>query len=145
MATRLLQTVVRQWELKLAIRRGVLVVDENFGVEYVGVFSHRFRFERATGRFRLTRRTRYTLQPRGIHEGVETTENYLTGERLTTTSYWGGCGGYQFHTHRRDHIPRTRAYFDDVDETLKTASDSLRAAEGRDAAFASPRDAHDHP
>jgi len=146
MATRLLQTVVPQWRLQLAIRRGVLVVDEDFGLEYEGAFTHRFRFERATGRFRLTRRKRYTLEPGGRHEGVETTENYLTGERLTTTSWWDGCGGgYLFHTYRRDHIPRTRAYFDDVDETPKTASDSLRAAEGRDAAFASPRDAHDHP
>jgi len=115
-ATRLLRTVVPQWVLRLTIRRGVLVVDQRFGLEDEADLTHRFRREPATGRFLLIGRDRY-IQPRpqGRHETVMTKENYLTGERLTTLSYFGGCGGHRLHTDRRERIPRTKTWFDDVD------------------------------
>jgi len=115
-ATQLLQTIVPQWGLRLTIRRGVLVVNQNYGMTEVLDVTHRFRLDPATGRFLLIGRDQfYYHRPQELTEPVKTSENYLTGDRLITTGHWTSGGGYR-ETERRERIPRTKAYFDDIDE-----------------------------
>jgi hypothetical protein len=47
---------------------------------------------------------------------VKTSDNFLTGERLITTGHYTASGGYR-ESGRRESIARTKAYFDDIDET----------------------------
>jgi hypothetical protein len=116
-ATQLLQTAVPQWGLRLAIRRGVLVVNQNYGMTEVADVTHRFRLDPASGRFLLIGRDQFNYhRPQELSDPVKTSENYLTGERLITTGHYGAGGTYR-ESERRERIPRTRAYFDDVDET----------------------------
>jgi hypothetical protein len=116
MATRLLQTIVPQWGLRLTIRRGVLVVNQNYGMTEVADVTHRFRLEPATGRFLLIGRDQFTYhRPQELSDRVKTSENFLTGERLTITGHYSAGGGYR-ETQRRERIPRTTTYFDAVDE-----------------------------
>ena len=116
MATRLLQTIVPQYVLQLTIRRGVLIVNQNFGMTEVTDITHRFRLEPATGRFLLIGRDQFNYhRPQELSDPVKTSENYLTGQRLITTGHYGAGGGYR-ETERRESIPRTKVYFDDVDE-----------------------------
>jgi hypothetical protein len=115
-ATRLLQTLVPQWGLRLTIRRGVLVVNQNYGMTEVDDVTHRFRLDPATGRFLLIGRDRFNYhRPQEMTDPVKTSENYLTGERLITTGHYTSSGGYR-ETERRESIPRAKAYFDDIDE-----------------------------
>ncbi|SOD03733.1 hypothetical protein SAMN05216486_11716 [bacterium JGI 053] len=120
LATRLLQTVVPQWGLRLTIRRGVLVVNQNYGMTEVADVTHRFRLEPATGRFLLIGRDQFNYhRPQELSDPVKTSENFLTGERLITIGHYGAGGSYR-ETERRDRIPRTNAYFDDIDEEPET-------------------------
>ena len=115
-ATRLLQTIVPQWGLQLTIRRGVLIVNQNFGMTEVTDLTHRFRLEPATGRFLLIGRDQFNYhRPQELSDPMKVSENYLTGQRLTTTGHYTSGGGYR-ESERRETIPRTKAYFDDIDE-----------------------------
>jgi hypothetical protein len=119
MATKL-QTIVPQWGLNLTIRRGVLMVEQNFGMTEVMDVTHRFRLDPATGRFLLIGRDQMSYtRPQEASDPVKTSENYLTGQRLITTGHYTASGGYR-ETERREAIPRTRAYFDDIDEDTET-------------------------
>ena len=125
-ATRLLQTVAPQWGLRLTIRRGVLVVNQNYGMTEVADVTHRFRLEPATGRFLLIGRDQFNYhRPQELSDPVKVSENYLTGERLTTTGHYGAGGGYR-ETEKRERIPRTRAWLDDIDEDEEGCSPSRR-------------------
>ncbi|HEX8907262.1 MAG TPA: hypothetical protein VF771_20590 [Longimicrobiaceae bacterium] len=116
LAPRLLQTIVPQWGLTLTIRRGVLIVNQNFGMTDVSDFTHRFRLDPANGRFLLIGRDQFFYhRPQEMTEPVKRSENYLTGVRLITTGHWTGNGGYR-ETEQRETIPRTKAYFDDIAE-----------------------------
>ncbi|MFL5386289.1 MAG: hypothetical protein ACJ8GN_27545 [Longimicrobiaceae bacterium] len=116
MATRLLQTIVPQYGLQLTIRRGVLIVNQNFGMTEVTDLTHRFRLEPATGRFLLIGRDQFNYhRPQELSDPVKVSENYLTGQRLTTTGHYTSGGGYR-ETERRESIPRTKSYFDQIDE-----------------------------
>jgi hypothetical protein len=115
-ATRLLQNGVPQWGLQLTIRRGVLVANQNFGMTQVADVTHRFRLEPATGRFLLIGRDVFNYtRPQGRDDTTKRSENYLTGVRLITTGRWDAAGSYHEST-RQERIPRTKVYFDDVDE-----------------------------
>jgi hypothetical protein len=116
LAPRLLQTMVPQWGLRLTIRRGVLIVNQNFGMTEVSDFTHRFRLDPATGRFVLIGRDQFFYhRPQEMTEPVKRSENYLTGVRLITTGHWTSGGGYS-ETEKREQIARTKAYFDDMNE-----------------------------
>jgi len=115
-ATRLLQTIVPQWGLRLTIRRGVLVVNQNYGMTEVADVTHRFRLDPATGRFLLIGRDQLDYhRPQEMTDPVKTSDNFLTGERLITTGHFTSSGGYR-ESERRESIPRGKAYFDDIDE-----------------------------
>jgi hypothetical protein len=116
MSTRLLQTTVPQWGLQLTIRRGVLIVNQNYGMTEVADVTHRFRLEPVTGRFLLIGRDQLNYhRPQELTDPVKVSENYLTGQRLTTTGHYTSGGGYR-ESERRESIPHTKAYFDDIDE-----------------------------
>ena len=116
MATQLLQTIAPQWGLRLTIRRGVLVINQNYGMTEVQDVTHRFRLDPATGGFLLIGRDQFNYhRPQELTDPVKTSENYLTGERLITTGHYGAGGRYS-ETARRERIPRTKAWFDDIDE-----------------------------
>ncbi|HEX8242546.1 MAG TPA: hypothetical protein VF541_03600 [Longimicrobium sp.] len=116
MSAKLLQTMVPQWGLTLTIRRGVLIVNQNFGMTDVSDFTHRFRLDPANGRFLLIGRDQFFYhRPQEMTEPVKRSENYLTGVRLITTGHWTSGGGYR-ETEEREQIPRSKAYFDDIAE-----------------------------
>jgi len=115
-SAKLLQAMVPQWGLNLTIRRGVLIVNQNFGMTEVTDITHRFRLEPATGRFLLIGRDQFNYhRPQELSDPVKTSENYLTGQRLITTGHYTRGGGYR-ETVRRETIPRSKAYFDTIDE-----------------------------
>lgn len=115
-APRLLQAVVPQWGLQLTIRRGVLIVNQNFGMTEVLDLTHRFRLDPATGRFLLIGRDQlFYTRPQERQDSEKRSENYLTGVRLSTTGHFDASGRYT-ERERRERIPRTRTYFDEVNE-----------------------------
>jgi hypothetical protein len=118
-ATRLLQNIVPQWGLRLTIRRGVLIVNQNYGMTEVQDVTHRFRLD-PTGRFLLIGRDQLDYhRPQELSDPVKTSENYLTGERLITTGHYTAGGGYR-ETEKRERITRTKIWFDDVDEDYES-------------------------
>jgi len=114
-ATRLLQPNVPQWGLQMNVRRGVLVINQNYGMTDVTDATHRFRWNAGTQRFELIGRDRMSYhRPQEMADVVKRSENYLTGERLETIGRWHG--ERYGETSRRERIPRTHAAMEDVDE-----------------------------
>lgn len=115
-AARLLQPVVPQYILDFKVERGVLVVNQNYGMTQVMDMTHRFRYEPAPGRFLLIGRdTFFYTRPISRDDTVRTSENYLTGVRLTTTGHVRN-GEVVRETTRRERIERKRTYMEEVDE-----------------------------
>ena len=115
-APRLLLPAMPQWGLQLAIRRGVLVVHQYYGMATVWNYTHRFRLHAPSGRFVLIGRDRLTYhRPQGMYDTEERSENYLTGVRLVTVGHLGRGGAYSERA-RRETIPRRRTAFEDVRE-----------------------------
>lgn len=115
-STGLLQPLVPQWGLHLAIRRGVLVVNQNYGMTDVVDATHRFRLDVGSGRFILIGRDLFDYhRPQGMYDTVKTSENYLTGVRLVTTGHW--AGERYWESTERQAIPRTRTTFEDAAES----------------------------
>jgi hypothetical protein len=113
----LLQQSMPQWGLQLTIRRGVLIVNQNYGMSDVWDLTHRFRWDAASGRFVLIGRDVFTYhRPQGMYDTEKTSENYLTGQRLVTIGHWTTSGGYR-ETNRREAIPRRSVPLEAVDET----------------------------
>jgi hypothetical protein len=115
-ATRLLQPVVPQYIAELKVERGVLVVHQNYGMTQVWDTTHRFRYEAASGRFVLIGRDNfYYTRPISHDDTVRTSENYLTGVRLTTTGHVRK-GVVVRETTKRERIERKKTYMEDLDE-----------------------------
>jgi hypothetical protein len=114
-ATKLLQPTVPQWGLQLNVRRGVLVVNQNYGMTDVTDATHRFRWSAARQRLELIGRDLMTYhRPQEMADVVKSSENYLTGQRLVTT---GRHQGERYsETSRQERIPRTQVAMEDVDE-----------------------------
>jgi hypothetical protein len=116
LAARLLQPSVPQWGLRLTIRNGVLVVNENYGMTDVTDATHRFRWDAASRRFLLIGRDVLTYhRPQEMYDSVKRSENYLTGVRLVTTGHFSPSGRYS-ESERRERIARTRTAMEAVDE-----------------------------
>lgn len=115
-ATGVLVTEMPQWALGLAIRRGVLVVSQQYGWADVWNITHRFRLHAASGRFVLIGRDQQQFhRPNGMYDTVLKSENYLTGVRLVTIGHLRPGGTYRDTVQRR-RIPRSRIAFEDVAE-----------------------------
>jgi len=113
-APQLLYPDMPQWSLQLAIRRGVLIVNQYYGLATRWDITHRFRLDAPGRRFVLIGRDRraydhapelYTLHGRS--------DNYLTGVRLVTVGHSKSGGPYRTTVERRS-IPRRRVAFEDV-------------------------------
>ena len=117
LATRLLVPFVPQYGLELTIKNGVLVVNQNYGMTDVADLTHRFRLDRASGRFLLIGKDTYSYhRPQGPDwPATRVSENYLTGVRLTTTERWLKNGTNRATT-VRGRASRARAFLEDVDE-----------------------------
>lgn len=114
-ATRLLQPAVPQWGLRMDVRRGVLVINQNYGMTDVTDVTHRFRWNAGTQRFELIGRDETSYhRPQEMADVVKRSENFLTGERLETIGRWHG--ERYSETGRRERIPRTHVAMEDVDE-----------------------------
>jgi hypothetical protein len=119
-ATGLLQGGVPQWGLQMNIRRGVLNVEQNFGMTEVSDFTHRFRLDPATGRFLLIGCDRlFYTRPQEASDSRKVSENYLTDVRLTTEGH-ESTGDFDHARVKRETIPRTRVFFEDVNEASDT-------------------------
>ena len=115
-AARLLQPGMPQYGLELTIRRGVLIVNQNFGMTRVTDLTHRFRWDPATRRFLLIGRDQFSYtRPQWNDDHVRRSENYLTGVRLVTTEHASG-GRMVRESTERERIPRTRTPMERVDE-----------------------------
>jgi hypothetical protein len=114
-APRLLQTIAPQYVCDLAVRRGVLVVHQNFGMTEVTDLVHRFRLDAASGRFVLIGRDQFNYtRPQGAADTEKFSENYLTGVKLTTVGHWRG-ERYR-ETTKTEHIPRRTPAMETIDE-----------------------------
>ncbi len=116
-ATKLLVPAVPQYIFDLDIKRGVLVVHQNYGMTDVQDLTHRFRYDAAAGRFALIGRDIFSYhRPQGPDwPAVKVSENYLTGVRLTTEERWRGRRQLK-PSERREPLARARAFLEDVDE-----------------------------
>ena len=117
LATRLLVPSVPQYILDFKIGNGVLVVSQNYGMSQVLDLTHRFRYDAGSGRFLLIGMDSFSYhRPQGPDwPAVKVSENYLTGERLTTTERWRG--GRQLKPEEtREQIAPKRVFIEDVDE-----------------------------
>ncbi|MFL5540043.1 MAG: hypothetical protein ACJ8J0_13715, partial [Longimicrobiaceae bacterium] len=115
-APRLLLPDMPQWSLELAIRRGVLVVNQHYGMADVWDLTHRLRLHEPSGRFVLIGRDLGTFhRPSGMYDTMKRSDNYLTGVRLVTVGHLQSGGSYRDTVERR-RIPRSRIAFEDVRE-----------------------------
>ena len=115
-APRLLVPLVPQYDVGLTIRSGVLIVTQDFGMTDVVNLLHRFRHDPATGRFVLIGKDTFSYtRPLSRDDTFRTSENYLTGVRLATTGHVRD-GVVARETTKRERIPRSKTYFEDVDE-----------------------------
>lgn len=111
-----LVTEMPQWGLRLTIRRGVLVVNQNYGWADVWDITHRFRLDAPSGRFVLIGRDEMQYhRPQGMYDTVRKSENFLTGVRLVTIGHLQRDSTYRDSV-RRQRIPRSRTTFEDVRE-----------------------------
>jgi hypothetical protein len=116
-APTLLASGVPQWGLDLTIRNGVLIVHQNYGMEQVIDLTHRFRRDPTTGRFLLIGRDQFFYtRPLERDDTQNRSENYLTGVRLVTIGHVRN-GEVVRETTQREQIPRTRIFFENVDDT----------------------------
>lgn len=94
----------------------MLVVNQNYGMTQVWDTTHRFRYEAASGRFLLIGRDSfYYTRPISRDDTVRTSENYLTGVKLTTTGHVRK-GVVVRETTRRERVERKKIYMEDVDD-----------------------------
>ena len=117
LATKLLVPAVPQYGIELSIRRGVLVVNQNYGMSDVADLTHRFRLDAASGRFLLIGKDTFSYhRPQGPEwPATRVSENYLTGLRLTTTERYLANGKVSATT-ERGRVARARTFMEDVDE-----------------------------
>lgn len=117
LATKLLVPLVPQYILAMEIKRGVLVINQNFGMTDVADLTHRLRHEPAAGRFLLIGKdTFHYHRPQGPGwPATRVSENYLTGVRLTTTDRWLRNGANR-PTTKRERVARARIFVEDLDE-----------------------------
>jgi hypothetical protein len=115
LATKLLTTLAPQYSVELTIKNGVLNVHQDYGMSDVVDLKHLFRYEPGTGRFLLIGRDVFTYTRPLSDDTVKTSENYLTGVRLTTTGHFRrGVVGPE--TSKREQFARKKIYLEDVDE-----------------------------
>ena len=113
-APRLLRTEMPQWSLHFAIRRGVLIVNQHYGMATLWDLTHRFRLNARSGRFILIGRDLSTFhRPSGMYNTMKRSDNYLTGVRLVTVGHVQPDSSYRTTVERRA-IPRRRITFEDV-------------------------------
>jgi hypothetical protein len=113
-ATKLLVPVAPQYSLDLGIKAGVLSVKQSYGMSDVIDMTHLFRLDPSTGKFLLIGRDVFTYSRPLRSDTIKTSENYLTGVRLTTTGHFrrGAVGS---ETTKREQIERKKVYLEDVD------------------------------
>ena len=116
-ASELLVPFVPQYTLEMTIRKdGVLVVKQDYGMSDVVNLTHLFRHEAATGRLLLIGKEIFTYTRPLRDDTVKTSENYLTGVRLTTTGHFRRGAGTTRETTKSEQMERRRIYLEDVDE-----------------------------
>ena len=113
-ATKLLVPVAPQYSLDLSIRSGVLSVKQAYGMSDVINLTHLFRLEPQTGRFLPIGRDVFTYTRPLSSDTIKTSENYLTGVRLTTTGHFRR-GTVSEETTKREQTERKKVYIEDVD------------------------------
>lgn len=119
-AAKLLVPAVPQYIFNLKITKGVLVVNQNFGMTEVTDLTHRFRYDAASGRFLLIGKDTFSYhRPQGPNwPAVKVSENYLTGVRLTSEERWRGERQLK-PSEKREQIERSRLFLEDVDEATE--------------------------
>jgi hypothetical protein len=117
LATKLLMTVAPQYILAISIKRGVLVINQNFGMTQVADLTHRFRYEPTRGRFLLIGKETFNYhRPQGPEwPATRISENYLTGVQLTTTDQWLR-NGTNIPKTERGRVARQTVFVEDIDE-----------------------------
>lgn len=118
LARGLLQPFVPQYGLELTVQDGTLTVNQNYGMSQVTDLTHRFRYDRPAGRFRLVgKETFHYTRPLSRDNTVRVVDDYEAGERVTITGHVRD-GVVAKETTRRERIPPARIYFDHVDEII---------------------------
>lgn len=116
LASKLLVPIAPQYSLELTIKKGVLIVKQDYGMSDVINLTHLFRFDAQTGRFMLIGREIYVYTRPLSEDTVKTSENYLTGVRLITTGHFRRGVGTVSETTKREQMALKKVYFEEVDE-----------------------------
>lgn len=100
------------------IKRGVLIVNDNFGTSFAWDLTYRFRHDKASGKFLLIGYDHETYSRSGSNDRGRTSENYLTGEQVkfhqSLVEKKDGTRELGKETITRSRIPRYRIFLEDV-------------------------------
>lgn len=100
------------------IKRGVLIVNDNFGTSFAWDLTYRFRYDRASSRFLLIGYDHEAYSRSGSNDRNRTSENYLTGEQVKfhqpLVERGDGTRALGKETVTRGRIPRYRVFIEDV-------------------------------
>lgn len=116
LASDLLVPAAPQYSLELSVAGGVLAVKQSYGMTDVIELKHLFRFDVQSGRFLLIGRDSFFYTRPTSADTVKTSENYVTGVRVTTTGHFRRGAGVVNETSKREPIERKKIFFDDVKE-----------------------------
>jgi hypothetical protein len=99
--------------IQIEIKNGVLNVNQLSGSREATDLTQRFRYDAASGRFRLIGEE-VSEYDRAEGGGKSTSTNYLTGVRVVKTSRTLR-GGRESNTTKATRVPRTSRFIEDVD------------------------------
>jgi hypothetical protein len=117
------------------IKKGVLIVRQELisnGLSDIDRFMHRFRYDAGSGRLLLIGSDADFDDQKGMRNGWRVSENYPTGERVTTKKIPGPgdrgyMGNYSRQVDTRSSIARQRIFLEDA----KVDSRTLNRLTGR--------------
>jgi hypothetical protein len=114
----------------IGIKKGVLVLNENYGNGDAIDVTFRFRYDKALGKLMLIGFDVENYSRAGMHEAYVTSENYLTGVRIETVKHLetrkGSSAVYGKSTSKRKAIGRTRVPFEEARFNEDGDTDGIR-------------------
>lgn len=99
----------------IAIKKGVIIVDQMMGSREYAVYTWRFRYDPQTQRFVMIGMDLESADG-GRGTGTIESSNYLTGQKITTTYRYDKKGENKITTStKKDTIPKKTPFFEDVE------------------------------
>ncbi len=97
----------------IKIQNGVIIVSQLYGSRWATDYLHRFRYEKATGKFLMIGEDVKNFD-RGLGESETTSTNYLTGKQIVIKEKVRGDGDYEEVSRNERSVARTKKYLEDI-------------------------------